>query len=160
MNQKSLPLRIYADTTVFGGIVDEEFEAASRAFFQQVRAQRFTLVTSALVRQEVQAAPQEVRALFAEVIAIAEAVDIVEEAVRLRRAYVDAGIVRPKALADALHVATATVNRCTLIVSWNFKDIVNFRKIPLYNAVNTLHGYGSIAIYSPREVIEDEDQNL
>ena len=29
------PIRAYADTTVFGGIVDVEFEAASRAFFEE-----------------------------------------------------------------------------------------------------------------------------
>ena len=35
-------------------------------------------------------------------------------------------------------VALATVSKCSLIVSWNFKHIVHFEKIPLYNAVNTL----------------------
>ncbi len=58
---------------------------------------------------------------------------------------------------DALHVALATVSRASLIVSWNFKHIVNFQKIPMYNAVNTLHGYRGISIYSPLEVIEYED---
>jgi hypothetical protein len=54
-------------------------------------------------------------------------------------------------------VALATVSQASLIVSWNFRHIVNFNKIPMYNAVNTLHGYNRIAIYSPLEVIEDED---
>jgi hypothetical protein len=43
-----------------------------------------------------------------------------------------------------------------MIVSWNFKHIVNYQKIPLYNAVNILHGYGQIAIYSPLEVVGNE----
>ena len=56
--------------------------------------------------------------------------------------------------------------RCTLpwqlfrgvtSVSWNFQHIVHFQKIPQYNAVNALHGYNSIAIHSPREVINDDD---
>ena len=63
-----------------------------------------------------------------------------------------------KSLDDALHVAMASVNECQAIVSWNFRDIVNFRKIPMYNTINTLNGYGSIAIYSPLEVIEDDDR--
>jgi len=41
-----------------------------------------------------------------------------------------------KSEVDALHVAVATVSNCRLIVSWNFKHIVNFQKIPLYNGVN------------------------
>lgn len=37
---------------------------------------------------------------------------------------------------------------------------VHFDKIPLYNAVNRKKGYPTIAIYSPREVIEYEDENI
>jgi hypothetical protein len=52
------------------------------------------------------------------------------------------------------------VTGCSLIVSWNFRHIVHFEKIPLYNAVNTLKGYSSIAIYSPQEVIKYEDEDI
>ena len=41
MNLNNLPLRVYTDTTVFGGIVDLEFERASRIFFEEVRARHF-----------------------------------------------------------------------------------------------------------------------
>ena len=66
---------------------------------------------------------------------------------RIIRVYVDSSVFggvhdiefsRPRRLffADALHVAVATVSGCSVIVSWNFKHIVNYRKIPLYNAIN------------------------
>lgn len=152
--------RVYADTSVFGGVFDEEFRAASTTFFDQVRRGRFALVTSALVRREVLAAPQNVQELFIELLAVAELVEIPVEAERLQQAYVSAGIVAERWVADALHVALATVAGCTMIVSWNFRHIVNFRRIPLYNAVNTLHGYGNIAIFSPPEVIADEDEDV
>ena len=51
---------------------------------------------------------------------------------------------------------TATVNNCPIIVSWNFKHIVHYEKISLYNTVNILEGYQQIAIYSPLEVIKYE----
>jgi len=57
-------------------------------------------------------------------------------------------------------VALATVAGCDLIVNWNFRHIVHFERIPLYNAVNSLRGYGRIDIHSPWEVIEHEDQDL
>jgi len=44
-----------------------------------------------------------------------------------------------------------------IIVSWNFRHIVNFRKIPLFNAVSVLKGYRQIAIHSPMEVISYEE---
>lgn len=46
-----------------------------------------------------------------------------------------------------------------MIVSWNFKHIVHYKKIPLYNAVNTLQGFGPILIYSPLEVAADDNQD-
>ena len=75
----------------------------------------------------------------------------------MQNAYIKEGIVTEKFQPDALHVALATVSDASLIVSWNFKHIVNFQKIPFYNAVNTLKGYEQIAIFSPLEVIEYED---
>ena len=57
-------IRVYADTSVFGGVFDDAFAKPSRTFFEQVRQGRFQLVSSALVREEIAAAPQEVRMLF------------------------------------------------------------------------------------------------
>ena len=54
----------------------------------------------------------------------------------------------------------ATASDCRLIVSWNFSHIVSFQKIPLYNGVNLSRGFGAIAIHSPQEVIEHEDQDV
>ena len=68
-----------------------------------------------------------------------------------------AGIVGEKWAADALHVALATANRCRLIVSWNFKHIVHFDKIPLYNGVNLINGFDTLSINTPSEVIAYED---
>jgi len=83
-------------------------------------------------------------------------VEVSEEALNLRDAYLETGIVTEQWANDALHVAIATVAGCSLIVSWNFKHIVHFEKIPLYNAVNTLRGYGTVGIFSPLEVVKYE----
>ena len=151
------PVRIYADTSVFGGVFDKEFETPSKAFFDAIRKSRFTMVTSELVRQEIQAAPIKVKKLFHEILPIAEITEITDQALKLQQAYIDADILSEKYSTDALHVALATVSKVSLIISWNFKHIVNFQKIPMYNAVNKLRGFDDIAIYSPLEVIEYED---
>jgi len=51
---------------------------------------------------------------------------------------------------------------CTLVegaplVSWNFKHIVRFDRIRMFNAVNRESGYKEIEIYSPREVTSHEE---
>ena len=56
------------------------------------------------------------------------------------------------------YVAVATVSGCRAIVSWNFRHIVNFRRVPLYNAVNKAQGYGPIAIHTPPEVVFDDEE--
>ncbi len=149
--------RIYADTSVFGGVFDNESRAASEEFFEEIRKGRFSLVTSAVAQAEIDPAPQQVKELFEEMLAIAELIDITEESISLRDAYLATKIVSANYSDDALHVALATVSECSLIVSWNFRHIVHFEKIPLYNAVGTLHGYKGIAIFSPLEVIHYEE---
>ena len=157
---RSRILRIYVDTSVFGGVFDEEFAGASKAFFQRVHAGHFQVIVSGLVRNEISDAPFPVQELFRETIAIAEIVDVNEDMLRLMRGYLNAGVVTGKWRDDALHVAQASVAGCQLIVSWNFKHIVHFQKIPLYNAVNTLHGFSPIAIHSPLEVITVEEEDF
>jgi len=153
-------VRVYADTSVFGGVFDPEFDEASARFFAQVRAGLFQLVVSAVVADELADAPASVRSLFDEVLPLAELVPVSAEAVALQEAYLNANIVTSNWAEDALHVALATISRCDLIVSWNFEHIVHFQKIPRYNAVNVLLGHRAIAIHSPSEVMPDEKENL
>jgi predicted nucleic acid-binding protein len=149
-------MKIYVDTSVFGGCFDEEFAEPSRRFFGEIDTGHFQLVTSAVVTAELEPAPEVIRAHYARYSATAEIAQVTEEALILRQAYIESGVVTQKSSEDALHVALATVSQCELIVSWNFKHIVHFAKIPRYNAVNTLNGYGQIGIYSPLEVICDD----
>ena len=152
---KEIP--IYVDTSVFGGICDEEFHNPSQAFFDQSREGYFQIVISAVVLAEIGFAPKNVQDFFESVLPELTVVDITEEALLLRDAYIGAKILTPKYADDALHVSMTSVSDCSIIVSWNFKHIVHFDKIPLYNAINVLKGYDQILIYSPLEVIEYED---
>lgn len=161
MSGKSqFPFMVYADTSVYGGVYDDEFSTASTRFFEAVRHGTFQLVLSEIVHRELSFAPAQVQGLFQEMLPLALLTPVTDEAISMQQAYIREGIVTKKSLDDALHVALATVSGCDLIVSWNFKHIVHFQKIPLFNAVNTLHGYNNLMIYSPLEVIENEDQEI
>ena len=140
-------MKIYADTSVFGGVFDQEFSTPSKQFFDEIDAGRFVLVTSAIVEAEIEPAPEKIRTFFATYAKAASIAVVNEEALKLQSSYINSGVVTENSLEDALHVAIATVSECDLIVSWNFKHIVHFDKIPKYNAVNTLNGYNHIGIY-------------
>ena len=152
------PVRIYVDTSVFGGAFDQEFREASRVFFGMARSGEFTLVISSTVSDELRDAPEPVRTFFRELGAYIEVAEIDSAALELQAAYLDAHVVGPRWDADALHVAVATVSGCQAVVSWNFKHIVNFRRIPLYNGVNMVHGFSAMAIHTPQEVVFYDDE--
>lgn len=74
-------------------------------------------------------------------------------------AYQSQGILTARFFNDGLHIALATVGQVDVLVSWNFRHIVHFNKIRLFNAVNIQQGYRTIQIYSPREVTTYEDND-
>ena len=151
-----MPIRVYADTSVYGGVFDPGIDASSREFFAQVKTGRFQWVVSAVVVDELANAPERVRQVYEELLPWADFISISVEAVRLRDAYLKAGGVTPKWATDALHVALASAERCRCIVSWNFRHIVHFDKIPLYNGIDLINGFESISINTPAEVIAYE----
>ncbi|MDH4099722.1 MAG: type II toxin-antitoxin system VapC family toxin [Nitrospirota bacterium] len=154
---KKRQFRVYADTSVYGGVFDDEFAEASRVFFDMVRTGSFSLCISEVIHKELEVAPTNVNGLFQDMLPLCQLAEINGNTLELQDAYIREGILSPKWYDDALHVAIATVAECDVIVSWNFKHIVNFQKIPLFNAVNVLNGYKAIAIHSPMEVISYED---
>jgi hypothetical protein len=147
---------VYCDTSVIGGVADSEFSIHSRQFFKNVRAGLFSLVISPVVDDEIitGGTPKAVITEYENLLEYCEIAKVTEEALELQSAYLREKILTPQWEDDALHVALATVHSCDIIVSWNFKHIVNFQKIPLYNAVNRLRGYNEIQIYSPMELVE------
>jgi len=95
--------------------------------------------------------------VFEELLPVLEIVQDSAAALALQQAYLDTGVVTPNWADDALHVALASVSECAAIASWNLQHIVNLRRISLHNAVSMLHGYRSIEIRSPSEVLEYDD---
>ncbi len=151
-------MRVYADTSVFGGVFDTKFSEASKLFFEMIRNHEFELIISPIVDGELIKAPAHVHQLYSEIMLYATLIKVTPEATKLQKAYLKAQVVSPQSEFDALHVALASVNACEMIVSWNFKHIVNFRRIPLYNAINKLQGYREINIFSPPEVVYDQEK--
>jgi len=147
------PLRAYVDTSVFGGVHDDEFRAASEQFFAMARAGAITLLVSAATADEIAGAPSAVQEVFGDHAPYMELLENTPEMVRLAEAYLAARVVRRIARVDALHVATASVARADVLVSWNFHDIVQLRRIRGFHAVNVANGYPLIEIRSPIEVI-------
>jgi len=117
----------------------------------------FALVLSSLTVQELAKAPETVRAHLAQVPEEhIETLVLDAEARALADAYVAAGVLTPSMLADAQHIAMASVARVDVLVSWNFKHVVNLFRIHALNSVNLRLGYPLLEIRAPREVVSDD----
>lgn len=151
-------LHVYADASVIGGCEDIEFVEDSIALWHHFIKGIFTLALSEHTLRELRDAPDEVRAHLFEV---PEAHQILledtSEADDLANAYLAHGVVGPGSRSDALHVALASTGRVDVLVSWNFRHIVNLNRIRLFNAVNLEQGYGMIEIRTPKEVLHGEE---
>ena len=152
-----MKIRIYTDTSVLGGCEDEEFAEHSVRLMECFVRGEHVLVLSSLTVQELAAAPADIRRRLASVPeAHIETLRLDAEAQELAEAYVAAGVLTVKMRADAQHIAIATVGRVDVLVSWNFKHIVNLQRIHGYNSVNLRKGYPMIEIRTPQEVLSDE----
>ena len=149
--------RIYTDTSVIGGCEDEEFRVHSRRLMDAFVRGDLRLVLSELTLRELAPAPLAVREVLASVPeGSIEVVRLTPAADELARRYLAEGILQANMLADAQHIAMATVANVDVLVSWNFKHVVNLPRIHGYHGVNAKLGYPTIEIRSPREVLADD----
>ena len=149
--------RIYTDTSVIGGCEDDEFRVPSRRLLDAFVRGDLRLVLSELTLRELDTAPAAVREVLRAVPdGHIEFLRLTAPAVELAQRYLAERVLGPGMLADAEHIAMASVARVDVLVSWNFKHIVNLYRIHGYNSVNLRRGYPVLEIRAPREVLPDE----
>lgn len=146
--------RVYIDTSVIGGCIDNEFATWSKLLFDEFRSGIKIAVVSDLTLRELEDAPEKVRQILSDLPSeFIEYVFLNDEAITLADTYIAQGVVNEKHLIDAQHIAIATIEHVDVLVSWNFKQIVNLDRIRKFNAVNLMQGYHLLEIRSPLEVV-------
>ena len=150
--------RFYFDTSVFGGLYDVEFEKETTILFEKVTLGQVICVYSNLTESELSKAPQHIQDFFQNLKQeCKELIRVTPESLRLAQTYVDENVVGQTSLDDCIHIATATLSKVDILVSWNFKHIVNVYRIRGYNSVNLRLGYSTIDIRSPKEIVGNEN---
>jgi len=147
-------LRVYLDTSVFSACCDERVpdrQAGTREFWE--RFGEFEVTTSELAVEELRQADDEaLRARFQGLLANVTVHPMTKEIRDLARCYVAAGAFSPAMFNDALHVAAAVLTRQDILLSWNFKHLVNRRRRAQVNDVNVSQGLPTIEIIAPPEI--------
>lgn len=149
--------KIYIDTSVIGGCYDDEFSDASNKLFEEFKAGKKIAVVSNITTFELEKAPKNVKNKLIEIPdQFIEKITLSVEAEELSKKYISGNVISPNFVEDARHIAIATLERVDVLASWNFKHIVNLKKIHGYNAVNLKEGYHLLEIRSPMEVLDEE----
>jgi len=149
-------LRYYVDTSVIGGCLDDKFREDSTRVFAMFREGRAVIVVSDLTLLELASAPQRVQAVLRVVPpSHRQDVELTAEAEALAEKYVAAGVVGSSQLVDAQHIAIATLTRVDVLLSWNFKHVINLRRIHGFNSVNLREGLPVLEMRSPLEIADD-----
>ena len=150
--------KLYLETSVWNFIFADdapEKRDLTLEFFSVVKKGVYDIYASEIVINEIQRADLEKRQKLMKEIDNYQPTQLEtnDEMRRLAQAYMEAKIVPPKKVEDALHVAIATVSGLDAVISWNFDHLANLRKADLFNGVNLLHGYSKrIEIITPMEV--------
>ncbi len=71
---------------------------------------------------------------------------------QLSEQYVQAGVFTAIMMNDAVHVAAAVLTRQDILLSWNFKHLVNRVRRVKINQVNVAQGLPTIEIIAPPEI--------
>lgn len=150
--------RIYIDTSVIGGCIDQEFKQWSVKLFEEFKNGNKIAVISDITLDELELAPKKVQNII-KIIPdkFVEIIDSNRETEQLANQYVIKGAVSDKFYFDALHIAIATCFNVTVLSSWNFKHIVNLDRIRKYNSINLELGYKILEIRSPRDILKNDE---
>jgi len=150
--------KIYIDNSVLGGYFDKDFKQDTRKLFDRIRKGDFIIHLSEISELELLEAPEYIKDLKKEIPNDCLVnLELNEDAKYLAENYIKEKILTKSNINDAYHIAIATVNRIDVLISWNFRHIVNLNKIRLFNSVNLKLGFPQIDIRTPKELINYED---
>ena len=164
MNKKA---RIYLDTSVISYLDQtdspEKMQQTQDVWYNVLQSNKYQIVISNIAIAEImKCKDKEKRNKLADYLSNLEYIfyEEDEETEELANIIISEGILRPKSKDDALHIAAAILTDCDIILSWNFKHLVNIdtisgiRKICFANHFNKI-----IDIYSPNVLLKEGDDN-
>ena len=149
-----MSLSLYLDSSVPSALLDPrnpERQAMTREFWGRVG--EFDVFSSEVMTDEINETQDAARR--AELLDLVKAIRLVpltEQMRELASRYVQLGVFSPGDVNDALHTAAAVAGGADILVSWNFRHLVNRRSRGLINSIGMQVGYPSIEILSPPEI--------
>jgi len=148
---------LYLETSVVGAYLDngEPFRRDLTIRWWEHELSEYRAVISPLVISELDRLAEPHRSAYLKLVKGLEQVELAEEAAILAEGYVSRGIFHRKYIADALHVAVASVHKIDYLVTWNFGHLANVRRQARIRLFNTAAGFFVPMIVTPEFLVSE-----
>jgi predicted nucleic acid-binding protein len=164
LKKMSDKVKIYLDTSVISCLQAPETLERMKdtlCLWKDIKAGIYDVVISNVTIDEINDCPEPKRSFMLNELkkiplVVIEAEKKVDE---LSREFIRLGILKEKNIDDCMHIATALLAECDIIVSWNFKHIVNDKTIEGVKIISRTKGFDGIKIYCPSILTGGSDEN-
>ena len=151
-------LKIYLDTSVISHLDAPDApkeQADTRKLWKAVQGGEYEVFLSPVVMVELEECAEPKHTVMLDRLSEIDYSELQasDEVLELAAQYLKAGILPPRSARDRQHIAYACVHSCDMVVSWNFKHMVNVKTISGVKGVNALAGYKEMPIYTPTMLI-------
>ncbi len=148
---------LYLETSIVGAYLDngEPFRRDLTIRWWEHEMAEYQAVVSPLVVRELERVPEPHRTAYLRLIAPLAQVELTDEATILADGYIARGIFHRKYIADALHVAIASVHKIDYLVTWNFGHLANVRRQARIRLFNTAAGFFVPQIVTPEFLVSE-----
>ena len=155
-------LKLYLDTSTISHLFADDTPDKMKdtnKLWGELAENKYDVYISPLVIDEIKACDEPKRSQMLEKLEQIqyENLELSSAVSHLAEEYLNGGVLKEKSRADCLHIAFAVVGNCDIIVSWNFKHLVNYKTINKVKIVNAINHYREISIISPTMLIEEVD---
>ena len=155
-------LKIYLDSSIFSHLSAQdtpEKMADTLMLWEDLLKDKYEIVISDAVVKEIDECEEPKRSfMFAQIEKIPVKLVYIDQAgEELAQEFINLGILKKKNLTDCKHISVALLTKCDIIVSWNFKHIVNDKTIEGVKTIEKIKGFNGIKIYCPSILIGGEN---
>ena len=152
-----MKLSVYLETSVIGAYLDngDSFRRDLTIRWFEHELSEYDAFSSILVKRELERIDEPHRTGYLKIIEPLATLELTEEVSILAEGYISRGIFHRKFMADAMHVALASIHKVDYFVTWNFGHLANVRKQARIRLFNTAAGFFSPAIITPEFLVHE-----
>jgi predicted nucleic acid-binding protein len=154
-------LKIYLDTSVISYLDQQDSPEKmndTQKLWDVLKSSKYEVAISEIVSYEIEQCNNDKKQTLLFYIGKIryENIELDEEIEELANRFVDNKILSANSIDDCRHIACSIVSGCDVIVSWNFKHIVNYKTIKGIKIIAALAGYKEIVICTPTMLLNVE----